>query len=66
MKIFVNNKEYNIEQGNTLSDLLTILEKSPEGIAFAINNKVVKKELWNETILEEGAKIILIKAVCGG
>ena len=66
MKIFLNNKEYEIAMGTTLSDLLTILDKEPNGIAFAINNKVVKKELWNETILEEGAKIILIKAVCGG
>lgn len=66
MNIEVNNKSYNIPETSTLTDLLKILETKPMGVAFAINNKVVKKVDWDNFLLTDGMKITMIKAVCGG
>ena len=66
MKIEVNNKVYEISEGYTLTDLLEVLELQPLGIAFAINNKVIKKTDWDDFVLMEGMKVTVIKAVCGG
>ncbi len=66
MKIEVNNKPCEIHEGSTLSSLLETLKTKPVGIAFAVNNKVIKKEDWGGFILTEGVKVTMIKAVCGG
>ena len=66
MEIEVNNKTYQIPKGCTLTNLLEILETKPLGIAFAVNNKVIKKADWNNFILTEEMKVTMIKAVCGG
>lgn len=36
------------------------------GQAVAVNNRVVPKSRWGETLLEEGMRITVIRAVCGG
>ena len=66
MEIEVNNKTYQILEECTLTNLLEILETKPIGIAFAVNNKVIKKVDWDNFILTEGMKVTMIKAVCGG
>ncbi|HOU67195.1 MAG TPA: sulfur carrier protein ThiS [Paludibacteraceae bacterium] len=66
INITLNNKEISIKKGASLVDLLSVLDKKPEGIAFAIDCKVVKRQDWEATKLEEGALITMIKAVCGG
>jgi sulfur carrier protein len=64
--ILVNNKAIGVEDNCALSKLPEIIGQNPEGIAIAVNNKVIKREDWERTMLEENAKVIIIKAVCGG
>jgi sulfur carrier protein len=66
MKIEINKKSYEVPEGYTLTNLLEILELQPLGTAFAVGNKVIKRSDWNEFILEEGMKVTMIQAVCGG
>ena len=41
-------------------------ESDYDGIAAAIDNKVVPRSEWPTTHLQAGAKITVIRAVCGG
>ncbi len=66
MKIFINNKAVDAK-GST--DIATLLEREGlalPGTAVAIGGKVVRRESWASTQLEEAMKITVIRAVCGG
>lgn len=66
MKISVNNKETEIANGDTLADLAAQLELPAQGVAIAVNNKMVPRTQWNDTILNENDSLVIIKAACGG
>ena len=66
MKISVNNKETDIANGGTLADLAAQLELPAQGVAIAVNNKMVPRTQWNDTILNENDSLVIIKAACGG
>ena len=66
MTIFVNDKAQEIPESTSLTQLAEILQLPTNGIALAVNNQVIPRTQWAETTLSDQAKIILIKAVCGG
>ena len=66
MKISVNNKETELLQGNTVADLAAQLELPAQGVAIAVNNKMIPRTKWNEQCLSEGDNLVIIKAACGG
>lgn len=66
MKISVNNKETEMANGSTLVDLAAQLELPAQGVAIAVNNKMVPRTQWNDTILNENDSLVIIKAACGG
>ncbi|MDR1698592.1 MAG: sulfur carrier protein ThiS [Prevotellaceae bacterium] len=66
MKIYLNEKEYEVAENTMLSGLPAICALPETGIAFAIDNNVVPKKDWANTQLADGEKVIVIKAVCGG
>ena len=46
MKVQVNNKEVEIDSASTLTQLITKLELPSQGIAVAINNKMIPRTEW--------------------
>lgn len=65
MKIIVNNKETEVS-ATTIQELAKELGMPEKGIAVALSRQMVPLEKWDTTKLDEGADIIIIKAVCGG
>lgn len=65
MKIYVNNKD-TVTEARNIADLAVELELPSDGIAIAVDNKMVKRSEWENTTLEENAKVLIIKAACGG
>lgn len=65
MKISVNNKE-TVTEARNIADLAVELELPSDGIAIAVDNKMVKRSEWKNTTLEENSKVLIIKAACGG
>lgn len=66
MKIIFNGNTEEFS-ATTLAELLEskgLADKT--GIAVALDNTVVPRTEWNQTRLEEGAKILLIGASYGG
>ena len=61
MEVFINHSPVETDAATTLAELLM-----QEGIAVAIDNKVVPRSEWPTTRLQAGTKITVIRAVCGG
>ena len=66
MEVFINRRSVETEESTTLAELLAREGLPHEGIAVAVNNKVVPRSEWPTASLQEGAKITVIRAVCGG
>ncbi len=65
MTIIINNKQQET-QVSTVSELATLLQLPPKGVAIAIDNQLKPRSTWDDTPLHEGASITIIKAACGG
>lgn len=65
MKVTINNKQHET-QAKTVSELAAQLQLPAKGVAIAIDNELKPRTTWDDTILQEGACITVIKAACGG
>lgn len=65
MKVQVNNKEVETSS-TTLSQLTQELNLPVQGIAVAVNNRMIPRTQWEEYRLKENDSLIIIKAACGG
>lgn len=66
MKISVNNKETELLDGNTIAQLAIQLELPAQGVAVAVNNKMIPRKEWETYAIQEGDNLTIIKAACGG
>lgn len=67
MKIFLNNQEYSTDSDHlTVKELLLQNQLPTIGVAVAVNNKVIRKALWDTTMLSDEDHVTVITAVCGG
>ena len=65
MTVTINNKQH-VTQAKTVSELAAQLQLPAKGVAIAIDNELKPRTSWDDTILQEGATITIIKAACGG
>lgn len=65
MKLSVNNRDMEV-QAATLLQLSEELELPQQGVAVAVNNKMVPRTEWEQYALAEGMSVVIIKAACGG
>lgn len=66
MQIFINDIPSECLENITITQLLAQQEIQPVNIAVAIDDAVVSKANWDTTVLQDGSRIIIIKAVQGG
>lgn len=68
MTIYVNGKPFQTKDNVTLIEVLHQFEitENTEGVAVAIDELVIFKTQWKETILKEGQKIEIVWARQGG
>lgn len=66
MKVEINSQPLTLADGATLADALAAAEIATAGIATAVNSKVVNADNRSATKLNDGDKILIIKAFCGG
>ena len=66
MKIYINQKEIEVQDNISVKELLDMQQIAIEGTATAIDNKLVPKNEWNDRILTDGNKITIIRATFGG
>ena len=51
---------------STLTQLAAQLELPVQGIAIAVNNKMIPRSEWEKFALQENDNLVVIKAACGG
>lgn len=67
IKIYINNNEFSLETESTIVAALKMANISRQnGIAIALNGDIVAQPKWNEILLQDGDKLIVIGAVAGG
>lgn len=49
-----------------LRDVLAALELEPERVAIELDRRIVKRELWETTVIRDGAEIEIVMFVGGG
>ena len=65
MNVQINNQDRQTEARN-LQDLAIELQVPQKGVAVAIDNQMIPRGSWAQTALQEGVRIVIIKAACGG
>ena len=68
MKLLVNGKEVQVEDGITILDLLerSGIQIRPVGLAVAVNEEIVPKSKYAEYRLKEGDRVEIVNIVGGG
>ena len=60
MKVFLNHQEIYVGSRVTLRDLLAGQSITQDGVAVAVNNRVIAKDDWHDTMLADGDKVTVI------
>ena len=66
MKVQVNNKEVETADASTITQLTVQMGLPAQGIAIAVNNKMIPRTEWESFTLHENDNLVIIKAACGG
>lgn len=67
MKIYINQKEIEVQDNISVKELLDMQQIAIEGTAIAIDNKAGSQKMnGNDRILTDGNKITIIRATFGG
>ena len=68
MEITINHTKKNFEKlpENLLDLLVNELHSALSGIAVAVNNTIIPKNLWEQTPVKENDQILIITATQGG
>lgn len=66
IRIVFNNKPIELESDTSLQEFIDKNGMIPTNIAIAVNNSVVPKEKWENTIINDGDTLLIIKAYYGG
>ncbi len=65
----VNGKDIELAASQSLADVLRRCDVDPaeaKGVAVAINEEVVRREKWQETIVQPGDRVEIVTAKQGG
>jgi sulfur carrier protein len=66
MNVVVNGERQRLAAGTPLGTLVAALTAAPSGVAAALNETVVPRAQWSNTILSEGDRVEVLTAVQGG
>ncbi|WP_299218964.1 sulfur carrier protein ThiS [uncultured Aquimarina sp.] len=66
MTINVNNQEQIVSANSSIESLLEHLCLSKDGIAIAVNNEIITKSKWSQTLIQGQDNITIIQATQGG
>ncbi|WP_299664301.1 sulfur carrier protein ThiS [uncultured Psychromonas sp.] len=66
MKIQINEQTVELAENTNIEQLLAHLNKPLMGSAVAVNQDIISRSHWADTILNEGDNISLFQAIAGG
>ncbi len=66
MQIQFNDEPMQCAAGQTVSELVTLLNKLKPGAALALNQQILPREQWQQQIVPEGEQILFLQVSAGG
>ncbi|MEJ6079996.1 sulfur carrier protein ThiS [Vibrio sp. 1-Bac 57] len=66
MKIQINEQIVELSENTNIEQLLAHLNKPLMGSAVAVNQDIISRSHWADTIINEGDNISLFQAIAGG
>ncbi|WP_143961131.1 sulfur carrier protein ThiS [Litoribacter populi] len=69
MEILLNNTPKSLPNHEEISaaELVSVsFPKNGKGIALAVENQVIPRHKWEETIIKDSAKVVVFRATQGG
>jgi thiamine biosynthesis protein ThiS len=66
MLVKINGVETQVDDSSTVADIAQLNDASKTGSAIAVNDKLVRRQQWQLTKVNEGDNIVIIKAAYGG
>ena len=66
MRVQVNGEIRTVADRSTLNDLVDELALPPARIAVELNGKVIRRDQWSETVLNEEDRLEIVHFVGGG
>ena len=66
IQVLVNGEERRIPEGQTITDLIRIMELDPERIAVELDRRIVKRAHWSGTNVSAGSQLEIVQFVGGG
>lgn len=66
MNALLNGKTAEIEERSTIHDLVHSRHIDPEAVVVALNDKVIKRDRWMDTVIREGDCLEIVSLVGGG
>jgi len=65
-RIVVNGEPHTVGPNETLLRFIHFLQLDPERVAVEMNRRIIKRELWPVTVLQEGTTLEIVQFVGGG
>ena len=67
MTVCINGEQRELGDARTVADIVQSLVEQPErGVAVALDGDVVPRGEWESTLLHDGARVEVLRAVQGG
>lgn len=66
LKVIVNGRAQEVAVESTVASLVAEFSETRSGVAVALNDEVVRRGRWEETVLRDGDRLEVLTAVQGG
>jgi len=66
MNLVINGKKKELEEGTTVGRLLKIKKVRPEVVTVELNDEIIEREKYGDTVLKEGDRLELVYYMGGG
>lgn len=66
MEVLLNGEPARVDEALSVAELLRLHRLAPERVAIEINEQLVRRALFGETILKPGDRIEIVTLVGGG
>ncbi len=66
VQVSINGETSEVPEGQTILGLLRDLQFDPERVAVEMDLRIVKRPLWETTVLAAGSRLEIVQFVGGG
>ncbi|MBQ6268681.1 MAG: sulfur carrier protein ThiS [Bacteroidetes bacterium] len=67
INIYINDKLFNFDNDSVnIEEAVSKIENMPNNVVIALNNSIIQKDNWKNTMLKNDDKLMIIRIACGG